>query len=72
MSSDSQEFIRIFERLSPAKRSEVMDFSRFLLARESDERWDQIIASTRSRPALDAFLKKSAQEPGDSLDLDRL
>jgi hypothetical protein len=72
MSTDTQELIRICEALPEAKRVEVADFARFLLAREGDERWEQIIASTAPRPKLDAFLKESAREAAEPLDPGRL
>ena len=72
MSTETQELLRICEQLPEAKRLEVTDFARFLLARAGDECWEQIIASPTARPKLDAFLKESAQEPAEPLDLDRL
>ena len=72
MSTDTQELIRICEALPEAKRVEVADFARFLLAQEGDERWEQIIASPVPRPKLDAFLKESARETAEPLDPDRL
>lgn len=72
MSSDTQELIAICEQLPLAKRVEVADFARFLLAQEGDERWEQIIASTASRPKLDEFLRESKPEAAEPLDLDRL
>jgi hypothetical protein len=72
MSSDTQELIRICEALPEAKRVEVTDFARFLLAQQGDERWEQIIASPAPRPKLDAFLKESAREAAGPLDPDRL
>jgi hypothetical protein len=72
MSSETQEVLDICEQLPEAKRLEVADFARFLLAREGDERWEQIIAETKPRPKLEAFLKESAAEGSEPLDLDRL
>ncbi len=51
---------------------EVADFARFLLARQDDERWEQLIASGERRPKLDAFLHDSATEPATPLDHSRL
>lgn len=51
---------------------EVADFARFLLARQGDERWEQIISEPRPRPKLDAFLKDSAREGAQPIDLERL
>ena len=72
MSTETRQLIEICEQLPPDKRVEVADFARFLLARESDERWEQIIASPAPRPKLDAFLKESAREAAEPLDPDRL
>jgi hypothetical protein len=72
MSTDTQELIRICEALPEAKRVEVADFARFLLAQEGDERWEQIIASPAPRHKLDAFLKESAREAAEPLDPDRV
>ena len=72
MSSETQEVMDICEQLPAAKRVEVADFARFLLAREGDERWEQIIAETNPRPKLEAFLKESAAEGSEPLDLKRL
>jgi hypothetical protein len=72
MSTHTQELIRICEQLPEAKRGEVADFARFLLAQEDDERWEQIIASSAARPKLDAFLRESARETAEPLDPDQL
>lgn len=72
MSAETQELLSICEQLPEAKRVEVTDFARFLLAQQGDERWEQIIAETKPRPKLDAFLKESAREASQPLDLDRL
>jgi hypothetical protein len=72
MSTDTQELIRICEALPEAKRVEVADFARFLLAQEGDQRWEEIIASPARRPKLDAFLKESVREGAEPLDPERL
>jgi hypothetical protein len=72
MSAETQELLSICEQLPEAKRVEVADFARFLLAQQGDERWEQIIAETKARPKLDAFLNESAREGSQPLDLDRL
>jgi hypothetical protein len=72
MSAETQELLSICEQLPEAKRAEVADFARFLLAREGDERWEQIIGETKPRPKLEAFLKESAAEGAEPLDLERL
>jgi hypothetical protein len=72
MSTETQELVRICESLPEEKRAEVADFARFLLTREDDQRWEQLIASGQRRPKLDAFLHQSAAEPATPLDVDRL
>lgn len=72
MSTDTQELIRICEALPEAKRVEVADFARFLLAQQGDQRWEEIIASRAPRPKVDAFLNESAREAAEALDPDRL
>jgi hypothetical protein len=62
MSADTQVIISICEKLPEARRSEVADFARFLLAREGDQRWEQIIDDPNPRPKLDAFLSESKLE----------
>ena len=66
------EIAEICEALPPDKREEVADFARFLLARQEDSRWEASIADPVSRPRLDAFLKESASESSEPLDLRRL
>jgi hypothetical protein len=72
MSVETQELLNLCEQLPQAKRVEVADFARFLLAQQGDERWEKIIAESKPRPKLDAFLKQSAGEGSQPLDLDRL
>jgi uncharacterized protein DUF2281 len=72
MSAETQELVNICEQLPEAKRVEVADFARFLLAQQGDERWEQIVAETKGRPKFDAFLKESAREGSQPLDMDRL
>jgi hypothetical protein len=62
MSSETQEVIDLCEKLPQEKRVEVADFARFLLAQQSDQRWEQIIAEPAARPKFDAFLKESKKE----------
>ena len=62
MSNETQELLRTCESLPEGKRAEVTDFARFLLARQDDERWEQLIASPQRQPKLDAFLRESAAE----------
>ncbi len=72
MSTVTRELIRICEALPEGKRAVVADFARFLLSRQDDERWEQLIASDERRPKLDAFLRESATEPSTPLDCNRL
>ena len=68
----ASEIAELCESLPPEKRDEVADFARFLLSRQQDEDWETIIAGTSSRPRLDAFLRESAAEGDEPLDLGRL
>jgi hypothetical protein len=72
MSAETRELIEICERLPEAKRIEVADFARFLLAQQADERWEQILADPQSKPKLNEFLKASKAEGSEPMDLDRL
>jgi hypothetical protein len=72
MSVETQELIRICEALPEGKRGEVVDFARFLAARQDDERWESLIAYPQSRPKLDAFLRESAAEGETPFDSSRL
>ena len=72
MTADAQELLHICEQLPEAKRVEVTDFARFLLAREGDTRWEEIIADPTPRPKLDAFLNTSRAEGSEPLDIERL
>ncbi len=66
------EIADLCEALPQDKQEEVADFARFLLARQQDERWEASIADPKPRPRLDAFLRESATEANESLDLKRL
>lgn len=72
MSTATEEIIRVCETLPPDKQAEVADFARFLLARQDDERWEQLVAYPGPRPKLDAFLRESAAEADEPLDPQRL
>jgi len=72
MSTATEEIIQVCEALPPDKQSEVIDFARFLLARQDDERWEQVLAAPQTRPRLDAFLRQSAAEGDQPLDPRRL
>ena len=66
------EIAELCAALPEAKREEVADFVRFLLARQEDERWERLIADPKPRPGLEAFLRESAAEGAEPLDLRRL
>ena len=66
------ELVRICESLPEAKQAEVTDFARFLLERESDERWESIVAEGEPRPKFEAFLRDAAAEEATPLDPDFL
>jgi hypothetical protein len=73
MSTQTEELIRICEALPEDKQTEVADFAKFLLDRQGDKRWEQIIAEPKPRPKLEAFLAASRAEGGEEpLDLERL
>jgi hypothetical protein len=73
MSTQTEELIRICEALPEDKQTEVADFAKFLLDRQGDERWEQIIADPKPRPKLEAFIAASRAEGGEEpLDLERL
>jgi hypothetical protein len=72
MSSDTKEIVNICESLSADKRSAVADFARFLLSRADDERWDQLLSDPKRRPKLEAFVRETAQETDEPMDLNRL
>lgn len=66
------EIAKLCESLPPAKRDEVADFARFLLFREQDAHWENIVDDPTPRPRLEAFLRESASEKDEALDLRRL
>ncbi len=72
MSTETKEIIDICEALPPEKQSAVAEFARFLLSRQDDERWEQLLAHPNRRPKLDAFVQESATEPDEPMDLGRL
>lgn len=72
MSDETRDVIDICEQLPPAKRAEVADFARFLLAQQGDERWERIIAEGKPRPKLAAFLEASRAEGAEPLDPERM
>jgi hypothetical protein len=65
MSTQTEELIRICEALPEDKQTEVADFAKFLLDRQGDGRWEQIIADPKPRPRLEAFMEASRAEGGE-------
>jgi len=65
MNALTEELIRICEALPEDKQTEVADFAKFLLDRQGDERWEQIIAEPKPRPKLEAFMEASRVEGGE-------
>ena len=72
MSGSTAEIIEVCEALPDEKRMEVIDFARFLLVQQDDARWENLIAGEKPRPRLDEFLRASAAEADEPLDLKRL
>ena len=72
MSGSTAEIIEVCEALPPEKRLEVIDFARFLLVQQDDARWENLIAEEKRRPRLDEFLRASADEADEPLELKRL
>lgn len=68
----TQEIVAVCEALPDEKRSEVIDFARFLLSQQDDASWEELIADTKLRPRLEQFLKDSAQEADEPLQVNRL
>jgi hypothetical protein len=72
VSTETKEIIAICEALPPAKQSAVAEFARFLLSREDEERWEKLLAHPARRSRLDTFVRESAAEPDEPMDLNRL
>ena len=72
MSTATEEIIGVCEALPPEKRAEVADFAKFLLARQGEERWEQVISDPRPSPKLEAFIERAVTEGSEPLDLDRM
>ena len=72
MSPDTEDLIRLCEALPEAKRAEVADFARFLLARQEDDAWERTISDPRARPKLDQFVRDALDEGSEPLDADTL
>jgi hypothetical protein len=72
MSGATAEIIEVCEALPEEKHSEVVGFARFLLAQIREHRWERIMADTKPRPRLEEFLKNSAREGEEPLDVSRM
>jgi hypothetical protein len=72
MSTATQEILRVCETLPPEKQNEVVDFARFLAAQQGDAAWEKLIASNQPRPRLEQFLRESALEADEPMNLERL
>jgi hypothetical protein len=72
VSTETKEIIDICEALPPEKQLAVAEFARFLLSRADDERWERLLAHPKRRPKLDAFVRESAAEPDEPMDVNRL
>lgn len=72
MSNETKEIVEICEALPREKQFAVAEFARFLLSREDDQRWENLLAYPKRRPELDAFVRESAKEPDEPMDLNRL
>ncbi|MGD0464594.1 MAG: DUF2281 domain-containing protein [Tepidisphaeraceae bacterium] len=68
----TEEIIEVCKVLPDDKQAELVDFARFLLARQDDEAWERQIADSRPRPRLESFLRESAAEGDEPLDPSRL
>jgi hypothetical protein len=68
MSGATAEIIEVCEALPEEKRSEVVDFARFLLTQVDEHRWESLISDSKPRPRLEEFLKVSAREVDEPLD----
>jgi hypothetical protein len=72
MSVTTQEIIQVCESLPPEKQAEVVDFARFLLAKQGDQAWEGIIDSPERRPRLESFMDAAIAEGHEPLDAKKL
>jgi hypothetical protein len=61
--STTDEIARVCAALPPEKQAEVADFARFLLSREDDAAWEQILSETEPRPRFQGFLRQKLMSP---------
>ena len=67
----ASEIIKELPKLSDLERRAILEKLREL-AQVDDERWEEIINDPTPRPKLEAFMRESAAEGSEPLDLDRL
>lgn len=72
MSSTTAEIIEVCAALPDDKQAELVDFARFLLARQDDAAWERTLAGEQPRPRLESFLRDAAAGGDEPLDLNRL
>jgi hypothetical protein len=72
MSTTAQEIVEVCEALPAEKQAELADFARFLLAQQDDQAWERSLSSLQRRPRLEAFLRDSAAEGDEPLDVKKL
>jgi hypothetical protein len=70
--STTEEILEVCKALPAEKQSELVDFARFLLARQEDEQWERTLADPARKPKLEKFLRESAAEGDEPMDLNRL
>jgi hypothetical protein len=70
--SVTEEIIEVCKVLPEDKKAELVDFARFLLARQDDETWERLLSSSHPRPRLEQFLRESTAEGDEPLDPNRL
>lgn len=68
----TEEILKICNELPADKQAEIVDFARFLLARQQDAAWEAELATNKPRPKFDKFLRESALEGDSPLDENRL
>jgi hypothetical protein len=70
--SVAEEIIEVCKVLPEDKQAELVDFARFLLARQDDQAWERRLDDSKPLPRLDSFLRESAAEGDEPLDPSRL
>lgn len=70
--SATDEILEVCKVLPAEKQAELVDFARFLLARQDDDAWERLLADAKPRPRLDKFMRDSATEGDEPLDPNRL